>query len=58
MTYNTISYMIYTFVTIYITVAVGYKCYKSGYYYVLSIFIEEEITVAINKILLTAAVNN
>ena len=52
MTYNTISYIIYSIITIYITVVVGYKCYKSGYHYVLSIFIEKEITQAINKILL------
>ena len=52
MTYNTISYIIYSIITIYITVVVGYRCYKSGYYYVLSIFIEEDISFAINKILL------
>jgi hypothetical protein len=52
MTFNTISYIIYAVITIYITVVVGYKCYKNGYHYVLSIFIEEEISLAINKILL------
>jgi len=52
MTYNTISYIIYAIITIYITVVVGYQCYKSGYVYVLSIFIEEEISMSINKILL------
>ncbi len=52
MTYNTMSYIIYSIITIYITVSVGYRCYRSGHYYVLSIFLEEEITLAINKILL------
>ena len=52
MTYNTVSYIIYAIITIYITVVVGYQCYKNGYHYVLSIFIEEEVTQAINKILL------
>ena len=52
MTYNTISYLIYATITIYITVEVGYQCYKSGYVYVLSIFKEEEISQSINKILL------
>ena len=52
MTYNTMSYIIYTIITIYITVVVGYQCYKSGYVYVLSIFKEEEISLSINKILL------
>lgn len=52
MTFNTISYIVYATITIYITVVVGYMCYKNGYHYVLSIFIEEEISLAINKILL------
>ena len=52
MTYNTISYIIYAIITIYITVIVGYKCYKSGYVYVLSIFEEVAISQSINKILL------
>lgn len=52
MTYNTISYIIYAPVAIYITVVVGYQCYKNGLVYVRSIFQDEKISQAINKILL------
>ena len=52
MTYNTLSYIIYAPIAIYITVVVGYKCYKSGLVYVESIFQDEKVSMAINKILL------
>ena len=52
MTLNTISYIIYTIISSYITIVVGFQCHKNGYYYVLSIFIDEEISQAINNILL------
>ncbi len=52
MTYNTLSYIIYAPITIYITVVVGYQCYKNGLVYVQSIFKDEKISEAINKILL------
>ncbi len=52
MTYNTTSYIIYTLITIYVIIVVGWKCYKNGYHYVQSIFIEEKISHAINNILL------
>lgn len=44
--------MIYAPITIYITVVVGYQCYKNGLVYVQSIFRDDSISVAINKILL------
>lgn len=52
MNYNTISYSIYALITTYITLVVGYQCYKNGYVYVLSIFIAAPISQAINKLLL------
>jgi len=52
MTYNIISYIIYSIITIYITIVVGFQCYKNGYVYVQSIFVEEETSKSINKILL------
>lgn len=52
MTYNTLSYMIYAPIAIYITVVVGYQCYKNGLVYVQSIFKDEDVALAINKILL------
>ena len=52
MSYNIISYIIYSIITIYITIVVGYQCYKNGYVYVQSIFIDEDTSVSINKILL------
>jgi hypothetical protein len=52
MTFNTISYIIYAPIAIYITVAVGYQFYKNGLVYVQSIFEDEKISLAINKILL------
>lgn len=52
MSYNTISYIIYAPIAIYITVVVGYQCYKSGLVYVNSIFKDEQLSLSINKILL------
>jgi hypothetical protein len=52
MNYNIISYIIYLLITIYITVIVGWKCYKNGLVYVESIFKDEKLSQAINKILL------
>ncbi|MCB0401108.1 MAG: hypothetical protein KDD41_03430 [Flavobacteriales bacterium] len=53
MTYNLLSYIIYAPIAIYITVVVGYQCYKNGLVYVLSIFQDENLSLAINRILLT-----
>lgn len=52
MTYNTISYIVYAPIAIYITVVVGWKCYKNGLVYVSSIFKDEQLSLAINKMLL------
>lgn len=52
MTYNTLSYMIYAPIAIYISVVVGYQCYKNGLVYVHSIFKDVQLSLAINKILL------
>lgn len=52
MAYNTISYIIYAPIAIYITVVVGYQRYKSGLVYVNSIFRDEQLSLSINKILL------
>ena len=52
MTYNTLSYIIYAPIAIYITVVVGYQCYKNGLVYVLSVFKDKKVSESINKILL------
>lgn len=52
MNYNTISYIIYAPIATYITVTVGYQFYKNGLVYVQSIFKDEKVSLAINKILL------
>ena len=52
MTYNTLSYIIYAPIAIYITVVVGYQCYRNGLVYVQSIFKDEKVSESINKILL------
>lgn len=52
MTYNTLSYIIYAPIAIYITVIVGWRCYKNGLVYVESIFKDEKVSESINKILL------
>jgi len=52
MNYNLISYIIYIFITVYITIIVGYQCYKNGSPYVKSIFLEDEIAHSVNNILL------
>ena len=53
MNYIIISYMIYLSITVYITVIVGWECYKNGLVYVTSIFKDKKLVEAINRILLT-----
>ena len=52
MNYNTISYMIYLPITIYITIVVGYQCWKNGLAYVESIFEDKSLANSINNLLL------
>jgi len=52
MTYNTIGYLIYLPITIFITVYVGKELHKHGYIYVKRVFADLNIATAINNMLL------
>lgn len=52
MTYNTIAYLTYSILVVYITVLVGYKFHKNGEVYILQLIEDKQIGVAINNILL------
>jgi hypothetical protein len=52
MTYNTIAYIIYGFVTVYVTLIVGNRFHKNGIHYLLLFQSEEHIAHAVNNILL------
>lgn len=52
MNLNILAYCIYGIITIYTTIFVGKQFHTNGYYYISSIFKEEQITNAINNLLL------
>ena len=52
MTYNTIGYLIYIPVTIFITVYVGKQCHTHGLIYVKSAFTNNDIANSVNNLLL------
>lgn len=52
MNLNILAYCVYGLVSIIITVFVGKAFHKNGYFYVISIFVEEQIATAINNLLL------
>lgn len=47
-----LSYSIYLLISSFITIYVGWKCYKHGHIYILHLVHDERISIAINKILL------
>lgn len=49
---NVLSYIIYLFISCFITIYVGWQCYKHGYIYILHLVNDGRISIAINKILL------
>ncbi len=52
---NTISYFIYLAISSFITIYVGWLCYKNGYVYVLELFDhDEKIAKSVNQLLLVA----
>ncbi|UTW65746.1 hypothetical protein KFE94_13950 [bacterium SCSIO 12643] len=52
MSFNTIGYLIYIPITIFITVYVGKQCHTHGIHYVKPSFANEEIAIAVNNMLL------
>jgi hypothetical protein len=52
MNYNILAYIIYSTITIYITVIVGYKFHKNGLLYIVQIIKDEAISISINNVLL------
>lgn len=52
--YNLIAYFIYLLISIFITIFVGYKCYKTGEIYLLFIIKDTRTCNAINRILLVS----
>ena len=52
MTYNTIGYLIYLPITVFITVYVGKQLHKYGFAYVKTVFSDLSIATAINNMLL------
>jgi len=52
MTYNLIAYLIYLSATFFITVRVGWMCYKNGAIFIYQIIQEDELTMLLNKFLL------
>lgn len=52
--YNLIAYFIYLLISIFITIFVGYKCFKTGEIYLLYIIKDTHTCTAINRILLVS----
>ncbi|CAG5081091.1 hypothetical protein [Parvicella tangerina] len=52
MSYNTIAYMVYTVLIIYITVVVGYQFHKNGIHFILMLQSDTGIAHALNNLLL------
>ncbi len=52
MTYNLIAYLIYLIATFFITVRVGWICYKNGEVFIQQVLHDVEMTQLVNKFLL------
>lgn len=52
--YNLVTYFIYLSISSFITIFVGYKCYKTGKIYLLYIIKDSQTCTAINRILLVS----
>ena len=52
MTYNLAAYIIYLSITFFITVRVGWICYKNGEVFIRQVIENEEMTALLNKFLL------
>lgn len=50
--YNLFTYILYLSISIFITIFVGYKCFKTGKIYLLYIIKDSQTCTAINRILL------
>ncbi|MFT5600916.1 MAG: hypothetical protein ACI9N1_001152 [Flavobacteriales bacterium] len=50
--YNSITYIIYITIMVYITVVVGKVFHKNGYHFIMDIWKNNELTISVNNILL------